>query len=151
MRPELLEEIPEPSGDFFFGRSMGYLLFSAAVTWIGGILMGRVKVWKKKAVLTGALLLNLGLLCSLKYEGFLSAEAGIHLPWGSVFLPLGISFYVFQTTAYLVDTFRGTVSPEKNPLKYLLFVSFFPQIVQGPIGRWNPGRKCSGISRKRLY
>ena len=128
---------------------MGYLLFSAAVTWIGGILMGRVKAWKKKAVLAGALLLNLGLLCSLKYEGFLSAEAGIHLPWGSVLLPLGISFYVFQTTAYLVDTFRGTVSPEKNPLKYLLFVSFFPQIVQGPIGRWN--RLAPQLFRKNSF
>ncbi len=51
-------------------------------------------------------------------------------------LPMGISFYMFQTMGYVVDVYRETAKPEKNPLKLLLFVSFFPQLVQGPISKF---------------
>ncbi len=51
-------------------------------------------------------------------------------------LPMGISFYMFQSTGYLIDVYRGTVKAEKNPFRYALFVSFFPQLVQGPISKF---------------
>lgn len=99
---------------------------------------------KKKLILIGALILNFGILFSLKYFNFfansttylfniLSIDATI--PRLDLLLPLGISFYTFQSTGYLIDVFRGKVKPDENIAKFALFVSFFPQIVQGPIGR----------------
>ena len=52
-------------------------------------------------------------------------------------LPMGISFYVFQSTGYVIDVYRGTAKAEKNPFKLALFVAYFPQLVQGPISRFN--------------
>ena len=95
---------------------------------------------KKKRLLAAALLLNFGILFALKYLNFLAGGI-MHLISGasydvqiiSLLLPLGISFYTFQATGYLIDVYRGTISAEKNLFKFALFVSFFPQIIQGPI------------------
>ena len=98
---------------------------------------------KKKGLLALALIVNFGILAFLKYFNFFSG--GINDILGSfgiafsaptlhLILPLGISFYTFQSMGYLVDVYRDTVKPQKNPFKLALFVSFFPQIVQGPIG-----------------
>ena len=85
-----------------------------------------------------------GLLALFKYLGFAlqSAAAVLGLagvaftpPAFSLILPLGISFYTFQTIGYLADVYRGTLAPEKNFVRYALFVSFFPQVVSGPIAR----------------
>lgn len=95
--------------------------------------------------LVGCLLLNIGVLCAFKYVHFLLAQAdqvaglfGLQvrdsLNW---VVPLGISFYTFQTVGYLCDVYWGRVRAEHNPLKLLLFTSFFPQITQGPISTWN--------------
>jgi len=54
-----------------------------------------------------------------------------------ILLPLGLSFYTFQITGYLLDVYGGKTKPEKNPLRFLLFSSFFPQLIQGPIGRYD--------------
>ena len=51
-------------------------------------------------------------------------------------MPLGISFYTFQAIGYLIDCFRGRHPAEKNPARFLLFISFFPQLIQGPINRY---------------
>ena len=56
-------------------------------------------------------------------------------------LPMGISFYTFQSTGYMIDVYRGVADAEKNLFRYALFVSFFPQLVQGPISRWNDLKK----------
>ena len=101
-----------------------------------------VMVRKKRIVLVLTLLLNFGILSYLKYwstiyEGFMkifSRENQVG-PLG-LLLPLGISFYTFQTAGYLIDQYKGKYEPEKNYLKYLLFVSFFPQMIQGPINRF---------------
>lgn len=80
---------------------------------------------KRMAVLFLGLILNFGILGFLKY-----------IPWASeigLLLPLGISFYTFQSMGYLIDVYREIVEPEKNYFKLALFVSFFPQIIQGPI------------------
>lgn len=94
--------------------------------------------------LAGCLVLNMGILAVVKYTNFaianvnrlLSLWGGGGLNYVNLALPLGISFYTFQAVGYLVDVYRGTVEPERNPCKLLLFVSFFPQLIQGPISRF---------------
>lgn len=90
------------------------------------------------------LLLNLGILAVVKYANFfianvngvLSAFGGGELSFLSLALPLGISFYTFQAVGYLIDVYRGTVPAEQNFFRFALFVSFFPQLIQGPISRY---------------
>lgn len=92
------------------------------------------------------LLLNLGILAVLKYtnfvinnvNGIISAfGAGTPLSFVDFVVPMGISFYTFQSMGYIIDVYRGTVQAEKNLFRYMLFVSFFPQLVQGPISRYH--------------
>lgn len=91
---------------------------------------------KRTALFLACLLVNLGLLGALKYTGFLLSafRAPFSVNW---VLPLGISFYTFQSIGYLIDVKRGKYPPEKNFLKYALFASFFPQMIQGPISRYD--------------
>ena len=101
---------------------------------------------KKKLILVGTLLLNFGILCYFKYANFAIAQVNslINLFGGntklnalSLIVPLGISFYTFQSMGYLIDVYWEKVDACKNPLKVLLFTSFFPQITQGPISNYN--------------
>ena len=91
------------------------------------------------------LLLNLGILAVVKYTNFaISNVNGLLRLAGSarqfdfwdIALPMGISFYTFQALGYLIDVYRGTVAAERNPFRLALFVSFFPQLIQGPISRF---------------
>lgn len=90
----------------------------------------------RKALLTGGLVMNLGTLGYYKYTGFLlgnlNAALGTHWSLGAIVLPLGISFFTFQKIAFLVDTYRGRVG-RVTLLDFGLFVSFFPQLIAGPI------------------
>lgn len=79
-------------------------------------------------ILIATLVFNFGVLFIIKYFG---------ASLGGILLPLGISFYTFQSTGYLIDVYRGNVEAEKNPFKLALFISFFPQILQGPIGEFD--------------
>jgi len=92
-------------------------------------------------VLAGILVLNFGVLVFLKYFNFISGSLGetfgFVAPQFSLVLPLGISFYTFQAAAYAIDVYRETVSPERNFAKFTLYLSFFPQVVQGPIGNYS--------------
>ena len=97
---------------------------------------------RMRLVMTLALLLNFGILAFLKYYNFFAGSLNDLLgafsfdfsaPSLKLILPLGISFYTFQSMGYIVDVYREKTAPQKNPLKLLLFVSFFPQIIQGPI------------------
>ena len=100
---------------------------------------------RKKMILTLVLLFNLSILAVFKYSNFAidvyNSFAGIfkieHVAHVSFLMPLGISFYTFQSIGYLVDVYRGKYKPDGNIFKFALFVSFFPQIVQGPIGRYD--------------
>lgn len=121
------------------------ILSSTLVTWIAGWF---VFAWKekarRKAVLGASLLFNLGLLFFFKYFDFFWENCGKALgilgkslpdkPF-DVLLPVGISFYTFQALGYLFDVYRGKIEPERNFFRYALFVSFFPQLVAGPIER----------------
>ena len=101
----------------------------------------KVKV-QKRLVMAFALVLNFGILAFLKYFNFFAGSLNDVLgnfgmdfsaPMMQITMVLGISFYTFQSMGYIVDVYREKTPAERNPLKFLLFVSFFPQIVQGPI------------------
>ena len=88
----------------------------------------------KTALLVLALVTSFGCLAVFKYANFFLSTVGLTLPF-SIILPVGISFYTFQTLSYVIDVYRGTVEAEPNFFHYALFVSFFPQLVAGPIER----------------
>lgn len=101
---------------------------------------------KKRMVLIPALLFNFGILAVLKYYNFVGTNLNAifdrfsisaEVPVYHFLLPLGISFYTFQSVGYLIDVYREKYEPERNLAKFGLFISFFPQIVQGPIGRFH--------------
>ncbi len=124
---------------------------STLVTWLGGILLSKTdapgkenRAGAKRIVLAAVALINLGILFFFKYFGFAVHTVNgllsvFHAPGISaslnVLLPVGISFYTFQALGYCIDVYRGTIPAEKNLLRYALFVSFFPQLVAGPIER----------------
>ena len=89
----------------------------------------------KKRALALVLIIDFGILILLKYFRYYFEVLGINLFKGDILIPLGISFYTFIATGYLIDVYRETVDPEKNIFRFALFVSFFPQIIQGPIAR----------------
>ena len=117
------------------------ILISVAVTWVSGLLMEGRNVREKRLVLIASLIINLGILFFFKYYGFFTETAGIlsrggiHFPSFNVLLPVGISFYTFQALGYSIDVYYGRVKAELNFITYALFVTFFPQLVAGPIER----------------
>jgi alginate O-acetyltransferase complex protein AlgI len=122
------------------------LLSSTVITYLSGILMERAKehIAYKKWVVAGSFVLNLGILFYYKYINFLLELAGqilrevhieLEIPVFDILLPVGISFYIFQALSYTMDVYRGDIYAEKNFFRYALFVSFFPQLVAGPIER----------------
>ena len=128
------------------------LLFSTAVTYASGLLIDRAnriydekkKSKQKKIFVALSFIINLSILFLFKYFDFAIANINkilkiLHItvlnPSFDVVLPVGISFYIFQALSYTMDVYRKDVKAEKNFLKYALFVSFFPQLVAGPIER----------------
>ncbi len=98
----------------------------------------------KKIAMWAGIVFNIGLLGYFKYTGFFLEVVQrvcdvLHLPVTtpkvSILLPVGISFYIFQALSYMIDVYKGRVKAERNLFKYALFVSFFPQLVAGPIER----------------
>ena len=121
------------------------LLSSTLVTYFCGLLVERAgSKSQKKIVVAISLILNLGILFYFKYSNFLTGlimAAGqkmnirIIIPQTDVLLPVGISFYTFQALGYTIDVYRNEIPAESNFFRYALFVSFFPQLVAGPIER----------------
>lgn len=100
---------------------------------------------KRKAALLAALFVSLGLLCFFKYYHFALEQFNLVAGWFGLarakdamrlIVPLGISFYTFQSVGYLADVYSEHVKPQKNYFRLLLFISFFPQITQGPISAY---------------
>lgn len=119
-----------------------FILFSTIVTYGAAVAINRcIEKSKKKAklFLILGLVLNFGMLGIVKYTNFvlenINAIFHIDIPGIVILLPLGISFYTFQSSGYLLDVYWKRTKAEKNLFKYALFVSFFPQILQGPISR----------------
>ncbi|MBR0139877.1 MAG: MBOAT family protein, partial [Firmicutes bacterium] len=96
---------------------------------------------KARRILTGCLLFNLGILAVIKYSNFFLENAGalFHTSFGrtSFVLPLGISFYMFQSLGYVIDVYRRKYPAQEDLAKSALFTSFFPQVIQGPISRYD--------------
>lgn len=130
-----------------------HILFSTLITYFSALLMdiirkkdisiGRQKLYLKGCV-AGSFILNLSVLFYFKYFNFFidninyilkSIHISISIPQYDILLPVGISFYTFQALGYTMDVYREEIYAEKNFLRYALFVSFFPQLVAGPIER----------------
>ncbi|MCQ2530416.1 MAG: MBOAT family protein [Lachnospiraceae bacterium] len=144
-------------------KYMPFIVFTAISTWLGALWLDKVanqrkaelkehkadwdsdtkKAYKhktlvnKRLILALVLVLNFGILAVIKYFDYISEWLSGFLPVPAIslgiLLPLGISFYTFQSMGYIVDVYWGKTAPEKNFAKFALFVSFFPQIIQGPI------------------
>lgn len=147
---------------FFYYKSSGYffflLIFSTLVDYVLGILMGNTHTpWKRKVYVSLSVIVNLSLLSFYKYSYFVADAfnqlfgtnfkafnylaqwtnlvVGTNFDVGSIVLPVGISFFTFQTISYSVDVFRRKVDPVRNIIDFGFYVSFFPQLVAGPIVR----------------
>jgi D-alanyl-lipoteichoic acid acyltransferase DltB (MBOAT superfamily) len=134
---------------FFYGcwdyRFLGLLALSTVMDFGCGLLVDRYQTpWKRKFCVIGSMALNLGMLGYFKYCNFfvdslvsLLSRAGLEVGpiWLEVALPIGISFYTFQSMAYVIDVYRGDIRPTRNLLEFATFVSFFPHLVAGPIMR----------------
>ena len=99
---------------------------------------------RKKYFVGMSVVANLGLLATFKYLGFfaeslqeLSGLVGYQMDWVTlhIVLPVGISFYTFQTLSYSIDIYRGKIEPTTSLLEFGAFVAFFPQLVAGPVER----------------
>ena len=107
----------------------------ALVMWAGGLALHAMKEgWRRKLLLALLLAVDLGAMMLLKYQ---PAIAGLlKLSIWELAVPLGLSYFTFQSAGYLVDVYRGKVDAQRNPLKAWLFVGYFPQLAQGPISTW---------------
>lgn len=135
---------------FYMNWHAEYALLMAActvVTFLCSLLIDRFTEKRtRKRVLVCGILFNIGLLAYFKYTGMFldiiqrvctALDLPVTMPHVSILLPVGISFYIFQALSYMIDVYKGRVKPERNLFKYALFVSFFPQLVAGPIERSN--------------
>ncbi len=124
------------------------ILTSTVLTYSCGLLVEQYadNQRKKKSFLVISLLINFAILFLFKYYNFIGGSItaffsilgiGWQVPNLDVLLPVGISFYTFQAVGYSIDVYRGTIRAERNFITYALFVSFFPQLVAGPIERAN--------------
>lgn len=126
---------------FFYawGEPVYIILFLGSVT-ANYILTALMMKSHKKLFFTICIIMNLGLLAVFKYAGFFvqssNAALGFNLGVPSIELPLGISFFTFQTMSYVIDLYKGKVEFQKSYLKLLLYISFFPQLVAGPIVKY---------------
>lgn len=156
---------------FYMGWNSRYAILialSTVITYLSGMLLDKINQKEskndklyKKMVVAGSFISNLGILVFFKYSDFLLQNlnsilsiAGIKIiekPF-DILLPVGISFYTFQALSYTMDVYRGELKAEKNILKYALFVSFFPQLVAGPIERSkNLLKQVSHIAELQLW
>lgn len=124
---------------------------STVITYVSGLLLAmfskkedKAEQIKKKMIMVACVIINLGILAVFKYGNFVIGTINLILNVMHIsvidrrldlLLPVGISFYTFQALGYIIDVYRKDTEVEKNFLRYALFVSFFPQLVAGPIER----------------
>lgn len=118
------------------------LLFSATIDYLHGLIIEKYRGQvPAKLALISSLVINLGLLGFFKYSAFavssVNSVFGLSINVPTFALPIGISFYTFQTISYVVDVYRGEVKAQKSLLKYLLYLSLYHQLVAGPIVRYS--------------
>ncbi len=123
----------------FSGKYIIFILLSSVITYFSGKLIEKYND-KRKLILTLSILLNLSFLLVLKYNNFFGdifRVVGINIPYKKFILPIGISYYTLETISYLTDIYRKRMKAETNYLKVLLFLVYFPQIVEGPIANYS--------------
>ena len=128
---------------YAWGEPVYVLLMAVSimVTWLGGLLVDRFKNAGKsraaKASLIVSVGIGLGFLIFFKYTGFLLRTVSSLSGWRgtipAIALPIGISFYTFQTISYIIDVYRGNAGVQKNIISYGAYVTMFPQLIAGPI------------------
>ncbi|MEQ8478624.1 MAG: MBOAT family O-acyltransferase [Fulvivirga sp.] len=126
-------------------RFLSLILFSTVIDYsIGRLLRTQENITKRKALLWTSILVNLGFLAFFKYynfflDNFITAFSLFGTPINAqglnIILPVGISFYTFQTLSYTIDVYKKRLEPTKDFIAFTAFVSFFPQLVAGPIER----------------
>jgi len=127
-------------------RFLSLIIFSSSLDYSIGLALGKKgnSTQRRKLLLWTSLLVNLGFLGVFKYydffvESFAEAFTLLGAPMDvkrlNIILPVGISFYTFQTLSYTIDVYRGKLQPSRDPIAFFAFVSFFPQLVAGPIER----------------
>ena len=122
-------------------RLIFVMLLSVALGYFFGLTLEKTGEEKpRKLLLALSVLSSLGFLVYYKYTDFflenINALFGTHLPLLNLALPIGISFYTFQILSYTVDVYRGQVPAQKNPIDLACYVTFFPQLIAGPIVRY---------------
>lgn len=120
---------------------VGLMIFSTVLDYCCGRAAEAYRGTKKaKAALIVSVTVNLGLLCLFKYTDFLlttiNGVFGLSIPLLNLPLPIGISFYTFQTMSYTIDVYRGDTKAQKNLISFGAYVSLFPQLIAGPIVRY---------------
>lgn len=126
---------------YAYGEPVYVLLMigSSFMNYLFAILLDRET--HKKTVMTLVVIWNIGLLVVFKYTGFLvnswNSLTGMRLPVPQIALPIGISFFTFQAMSYVIDVYRGDVAVQKSFAKVMLYISFFPQLIAGPIVRYH--------------
>ena len=124
---------------YFLISPEGYIALSYCVilTYVGGYILNK---WRKKGLFITLFLMDIFVLCLYKYFSFISSTLSDLFEYGSVYInnlnliiPVGISFFIFQSSTYLGDIYNGKITIEKNFIRYASFVMFFPTILSGPI------------------
>ena len=131
-------------GFYAFGAPKFFpiMMLSIVANWLFGLWVDRVREDRKqsKLALTLMVVFNLGLLGVFKYLMFLLTSLNqwfhIHLPVPQITLPIGISFFTFQAMSYVIDVYRGDGKVQRNLINVCLYISFFPQLIAGPIVRY---------------
>lgn len=127
---------------YAFGQLQYVPLFLASIVinYLSGLLLC-TRYPRSKAVLALSVILNLGILAVFKYTDFvlsnINALTGADLPMTGIVLPIGISFFTFQGMSYVIDTYRRPEDGTRDFLKLLLYISFFPQLIAGPIVKYH--------------
>lgn len=128
------------SSIFFYGywnsSYLWLLMLSTGIDYYCGLKLGDEEdETRRKLYLWISIVGNLSILGTFKYYNFFASSVPLGLPYLSVVMPVGISFYTFQSMAYTIDVYRREIEPEKRFWMFTLFISFFPQLVAGPIER----------------
>ena len=122
-------------------KLLGLMIFTILMFYGCGLMIGRSETQKgKKFWLTVSIVISIGLLALFKYADFFidsfNAVTGLSIPLLRLSLPVGISFYTFQSLSYTIDVYRGNVPAQKNPISFGAYVALFPQLIAGPIVRY---------------
>ena len=125
------------------------MLFSALFNFASGLVIHKTE--KKKLAMVINIAINIGILVFFKYTNFILSWVGIFFPNGApvidILLPVGISFYTFQALSYTIDVYRGKTRVQRSFLKFGLYLSLFPQLIAGPIVRYNDVAKQLRVRR----